>query len=138
MLKSKKAQGWGIDLMIAVVIFSIGLTVFFIYSLNSPGEGKENIELLFYDGEIIANTLLSPGYPKGWDEENVINIGITTNGKINETKLERFYNLAEDNYEKTKLLFNTKYDYYFFISESIIINGGSIEGIGKPGIFVYD
>ena len=32
---SKKGQGWGMDLIIAVSIFTMGLVAFYVYSLNN-------------------------------------------------------------------------------------------------------
>jgi len=133
-MKNKKAQGWGMDLMIALSIFLIGVVIFYIYSLNNPNEAKENIEDLFHDGESLTNILLSEGFPNSWNSTNVVRIGIFSNDKINDTKLERFYDLSQTEYEKTKALFNTRYDYYFFLDENMIINSVPVEGIGKPGV----
>jgi hypothetical protein len=133
-LKEKKSQAWSIDLMVAIAIFSIGIVVFYAYSINGPGESEENMQNLFYDGEIITNTILSEGYPINWNETNVDKIGLLTDNKINKTKLEYFYDLTQKDYEKTKLIFNTKYNYYLFFDKNITINSNSIEGIGKPGI----
>ena len=132
-LKRKKSQAWGADLMVAFVIFSIGIFVFFLYSINAPTEAEENIDALFYEGKIIASSILSEGYPADWNSENVVTAGILTDNKINETKVERFYNLAQADYAKTKRIFNTKYDYYFFLDRNMVISSGEIEGIGKPG-----
>lgn len=132
MIKQEKAQAWGIDLMIAVVIFSVGISVFYIYSLNS--ENQENIaKKLNYDGEMIIESLFSSGFPQNWNSGNVVKIGIVDNGKINQTKLELFYLLAKENYPRTKILFNTKYDYLFFLSANLTISGQEVEAIGKPG-----
>jgi len=136
-IKNKKAQGWGMDLIIAVTIFTFGLIAFFIYSLNSPGEAKEKIEALSYDGRILANIILSEGSPEGWNVDEVIKIGILSDNKINETKLKYFYELTkeEENYEETKELFDITYDYYFYLNELIDINGDAslmLDGIGKP------
>ncbi len=132
-MKNKKAQGWGMDLMVALSIFLIGIVIFYIYSLNNPNEAKENIENLFYDGESLTNILLSKGFPNSWNSTNVVKIGILSDNKINATKLERFYDLSQTEYEKTKALFNTRYDYYFFLDENMTINSVPVEGIGKPG-----
>lgn len=134
MFKYKKAQGWSLDIMIAGSIFIVGLVVFYFYSMNNPGESEETMDNLFYNGEIITESLLSEGYPKNWNINNVVTIGILdSNNKINETKLELFYNLSADDYNKTRRLFNTRYDYYFFLTETMTVNGTNIEGIGKPG-----
>lgn len=133
-ISDTRAQIWGMDLVVAVIIFSIGLTGFYLYSLNEQGSSQEIVELLSYDGRIISEIILSEGYPENWDTSNVVEIGILKNNKIDETKLENFYNLASTNYTRTKHLFNTIYDYYFFLDENMTINSLEVEGIGKPGI----
>lgn len=131
-MKNRKSQAWGIDLITGIIIFSIGILVFLIYSVNHAGEAKENLEPLAYEGEVLFSNILSEGYPEDWNSDNVVKIGILGHNKINETKLERFYALAQDNYNKTKSLFDTRYDYYFSFS-NMDINSTIIEGIGKPG-----
>ncbi len=130
----KKAQMFGTDLMIASIIFFIGIIAFFMYSLNSPNEAQENIDSLIYDGGIIADSILSDGYPQNWNQDNVIKIGILDNNKINQTKLENFYELTINNYDKTKSIFNTKFDYYLFLNNDMVIDSQTISGFGKPGI----
>lgn len=132
-MKLNKAQAWGADLTVALMIFLIGIVLFFFYSINYPNEGEQNLNLLISDGNILADSLLSNGYPEDWNSETVQKIGITNNNKINETKLEKFYNLANSDYTQTKQLFNTKYDYYFFLSEIITLPEGDVQGIGKSG-----
>ena len=131
MKKSKHSQAWGMDLMIASIIFTMGIIVFYFYALNEPSEAEEKIDALFYDGKVIADSILSEGHPKDWNVGNVVAIGILSQNKINETKLERFYDLADDDYNKTKALFNTKYNYYFFLNETMFINGEEKPGIGR-------
>ena len=133
-MTEKTGQIFGLDLMIAMIIFLIGIMAFFLYSINSPSETKESLSSLFYDGDLITDSLLSEGYPQDWNSDDVIKIGISDNKEINQTKLERFYDLAQTNYAKTKSLFNTKYNYYFFLSQTMTINSEQVEGIGKPGV----
>ena len=71
---SQKAQAWGIDLMAAMTIFIVAITVFFVYSLNQSGEARSIIEDLNYDGKIFSNDLTSEGYPDDWVEANVVKI----------------------------------------------------------------
>lgn len=133
---TKKGQVWGMDLIIAVSIFSFALTGFYFYALNEQGSSEETIESLLYYAREISNILLSEGYPEDWNSTNVIEMGILTDKKINKTKLEKFYNLTqtESGYAKTKSLFNTAHDYYFFLEEDLIFGAVTVEGIGKPGI----
>jgi hypothetical protein len=129
----KIGQVWSIDIIIAFTVFLIAILIFFIYSVNYSGEVEDTFKKLSYDGEIIFKNIFSEGYPEDWNSSNVVNIGIFSKNKINETKLERFYNLAENNYSITKDIFKTNYDYYFFLELNITINSLEIEGIGKPG-----
>ncbi len=131
---NKKAQAGGIDLMIAMIIFSIGIIVFLIYSVNYSKNLKENYETLAYEGKIVSNIILSEGYPTEWNSENVVRIGILTENKIDQRKLEEFYNLVQTNYTRTKRLLNTRYDYYFLVNRKIIIGSEEIEGFGKPDV----
>jgi hypothetical protein len=128
----KRAQSWGLDLMIGMTIFSLGIFSFYIYSLNYSSEGEEALRWMLYDGNMISNVILSEGYPADWNSSSVVKIGILSEGKINETKLERFYSLALENYSETKPLFNTKYDYFFFLDENFTIGSSQVNGIGKP------
>ena len=132
MKTNRRGQAWSIDLIVGLMIFSITILIFFIYSVNYSGEAKENFQGLSQEGDIIFNNILSEGYPLDWDETNVVKIGILDHNKINETKLERFYNYANDNYAETKIKFNTRYDYYFTFN-NMTINSVSVNGTGKPG-----
>ena len=128
-----KGQAWGMDLMIATMIFSLALVSFYLYSFN-VGDFENDLESLSFDGRIITNTLLSSGSPEDWTEFNVVELGILTDDEINETKLWRFYNFSRDNYTQTKSVFNTVNDYYFFFESNMTFGTVEVEGIGKPGI----
>jgi hypothetical protein len=130
-----KGQIWSLDLMAGIALFLVGILIFFIYTLNQPSQAKETLELLTYDGKIIADNLLSEGYPSNWTPSTAITIGITSSSKINQTKLETLYQMiyTDNDYTRTKNLFNTEYEYYFFLEENMTAGGNSIEGIGKPG-----
>ncbi len=121
------------DLVIATFIFSIALTFFYFYTLNDRNSPKETIESLALQGKSISDSLLSAGFPEDWTESNVVEIGIETSGKINETKLEQFYNLTQNDYEKTKRLFNIKSDYIVFFDKEIDFGFVKADSIGKPG-----
>ncbi len=135
MRTKKRAQIWGFDILAGMALFLIGIIVFFVYSLNQPGEAQDNFELLSYDGKIIADNLMSPGYPLEWNSSNVVTLGISSEDKINETKLQKLHEIiyTENNYTITKNIFNTQYEYYFFLEQNMTINSIEVEGIGKPG-----
>jgi len=129
----KRAQVWGMDLVVAVAIFSVSLTIFYFYALNGTSEGIETIELLSYEGRQISSSLLSEGYPEQWNQGNVIEIGLTTSGKLNETKLEAFYEMTQSDYNQTKSLLKTTYDFYFFLERNLTLGNVTVRGIGKSG-----
>jgi len=132
-MTSKKAQAWGFDLLIALIIFTLGIIAFYLYALNMPNEAESIMETMNYQGNAISNSILSEGYPLNWNQDDVTNIGILSNNKINQTKLERFFSLSSANYVRSKSLFNTRYEYYVSLSENFTINGSEVEGIGnKP------
>lgn len=128
-IHNKKAQTWGIDLVIAMTIFSIAIIIFFLYSINFAGYETTEFKSLDYDAEIIADSILSSGSPENWTTNNVIIPGILSNNKINQTKLNNLKTLTstQQGYQSIKLKFSTKYDFYFFL------NNAPDEGAGKPG-----
>ena len=116
--KLKKAQAWGFDLMIATIIFTAAILTFYLYTLNIPTETQEIIDSLALDSNIITSIVLSDGFPSDWNSTNVIAPGILTNNQINQTKLEKFHTLTLTDYQKTKSMFNTKYDYLFTFEDT--------------------
>ena len=133
-IKAKNSQIWGMDMIIALVIFLFGIITFYLYTINFSNEAGENLDLLFYDGNVIANVLLSEGTPAGWNENNVTSFGLTDQNKINETKLQRFYNIVNSDYNESKKLMNTKFDFYVYFAGQMNINGSMIDGIGKKNV----
>lgn len=131
----KKAQAWGFDAMVASLIFISGIVAIYIYAINYPKESQETLDKFFTEGEFATEMLLSEGLPANWDENNVIRLGITTDKKINETKLERFYNLANNQipqgYAKAKSLLNLRHNFFMNFSQQITINGNNIVGLGQ-------
>lgn len=127
----KKAQAWGIDLMIAMTIFSVAFLIIFIFSINISVQEPKTLDSMKQEGNNIMNSILSEGSPISWNTQNVKKIGIlNVDNKINQTKLESFYNLSQNNYSLTRKLFNTKFDYALFF-DNLTISGIEIESIGK-------
>ncbi|MCD4771194.1 hypothetical protein K8R30_02125 [archaeon] len=130
-----RAQIWSFDLLAGMTLFLVGIVIFFVYSLNQPGQTQDTFELLSYEGNIVANNLMASGYPEKWNLTNVVTIGITDGNIINQTKLEQLYEMiyVQNNYTLTKHLLNTQYEYYFFLDENMTVNSTQVLGIGKPG-----
>lgn len=127
---NKKAQAWGFDIIVAVGIFVIGLITFFLYTINYPTGEQEKVDELLYEGNVIADNLISEGYPDNWTTSIVSKIGLLTDNKISQEKLESFNQLSLSNYGRTKTMLGTKYNYFVNFSTPIQISGNNIEGIG--------
>jgi len=131
-MRKKRGQAWGFDLMIATIIFISGIVAFYLYSLNYQTEAQETLDALFYEGNAIAQDILSEGFPTNWNINTVQKIGLKNEGKINATKLEYFYNLSVQDYQRTKILLDAKNNYYMNFSNGMVIGQQAIEGIGLP------
>ncbi len=126
----KKGQGWSFDVIVGSVIFMMGFFIFFLYSINFSQDNEGAVESLAYQGSLVADDLLSEGFPTDWTQSNVQKIGIVTDGKIDMLKLENFLSLVDSNYESTKVIFGITKDYYVVFSQPITLDGQDIYGIG--------
>ncbi len=114
--KNKKAQVWGMDLVIASIIFAIGIIILYAYIINYTSQTRNSLDELFYEGNLASQLILS----------NTDN-GILTNDKINQTKLNGFDNLS---YQIKKSQTGVTKDFYFTF-KNLEINGTPKNYIGK-------
>ncbi len=127
----KRGQAWGLDATVAAMIFITSVVVFYLYVINyKTSEGNE-IEMTRFEAEIVASSFFSEGTPLDWDENTVSRLGVLSGGKIDELKMARFYNLTLEDYERTKRLFGTRYDYGLTFSEPITIESQAVTEIGQ-------
>jgi len=115
---SKKAQTWGLDALVATVIFSIAMLLFFFYTVNFNDEAGNKIDSLQQEANSIFGVILSEGSPVNWNNQNVISPGILNDGRVNDTKLESLYVFSQGNYSRLKNFLNTNKDFYFFSDAS--------------------
>ena len=117
---SKRSQAWGIDITVALVIFIAGLVGIYLYSINLSAEAQETLNLLSYDGNLIASTLLQEGTPSDWHLSltpgEVIIPGLITEGKINSNKLSNFSNLIDTSPSLIQAKLNTRYNFCITIN----------------------
>lgn len=75
------------------------------------------MEDIISDAKTVASTLTSKGYPDNWNSNNVVRVGFTdNNNRIDNAKFSEF---NEINYNKSKKLLGTIYDYFlYFVNES--------------------
>ncbi len=133
-MERKKAQAWGFDLVVGMVIFIIGILSFYLYTTNiSAGEG-EIIQRLQQNGELVADSLMSEGSPADWDETNVVRIGLLSGNRLNQTKLDSFRNLANADYNYTKILFRINNEYFIYLDEDPA-NGIGLDGASATNLY---
>ena len=120
-----KAQMWFMDFVIGIVIFSLMLVSYYVYTTNISKEDTAALDDLTSDSKTVASSLTSPGFPDNWDSNTATRIGFTDNhNRIDNAKFSEF---AEINYNKSKKLLGTVYDYFlFFVNESMDVQ--NIEG----------
>ena len=114
-VKNKRAQSWGFDLIIASVIFIIGFIFIFVYLINYSPSANKDLNELFSQAGALSGLVLSEGAG-----------GIISEGVINQTKAEEFYNL---DYSSTKLSYGVYDDYYIEIP-GFKIGGNEVGYIG--------
>lgn len=128
MLKKIKSQVSFTDFIISVLVLGVVITLYFHYTIDFLGEKAVKIDDLLIDTKTISSSLSSPGNPKNWDIASVENIGFTEGGsRLNGGKVKKFGNM---DYEKSKKLLGTKYEYFLFFEDS---NGNLINLNGKCG-----
>jgi hypothetical protein len=128
----KKGQIWYFDMMIGVLIFMAALVYYFQADINFM-EDDDILSDLDLEGGFITDALMGSGFPEMWNKASVLEIGITDDDRINETKLAYF---TELDYNQTRSLLRTKYEYYLFFESSsgpLPLNS-THEGKGKPGV----
>ena len=130
--KNFKAQFWSFDVIFAIVIFTVSLTIlaYTWFNINSElalayGNGGTIMEL---QAQTLAHTLLSTGYPSNWQSLvnttntatwNGTSVGLVNNPgstAIAQNKLYAFMAMENYSYEATKQELGIGYAYFIVIS----------------------
>jgi len=119
--KNRKAQIWSLDLVIAVVIFLVGIMILFYYAINYSSQSKNQLDELFYRANLASELILSEEFP-----------GILSHGIVNQTKLNFFNNLSDT--EKRRFL-GINNNFYFRMDNYDgyvgIINASEVDSLVK-------
>jgi hypothetical protein len=110
---NKKSQVWTIEYILSFIVFIaiILLSVKMIFGVYA----NDALQNLQKESEFVSQYMLSEGYPDNWDNDTLIRVGLTTNDRLNDTKLLSFYSL---NYSRTKDLMGIKSNYFAYFSNS--------------------
>lgn len=111
-MRNRKAQMWISDFIIGFLIFTSGMILASRMIFNSMQDN--DFAEVRMGAETMSEYFLSEGVPSYWTNETVVRIGLTTDNRLNLTKLLYFYNMS---YEDTRTYLSTKYDYIVFFKK---------------------
>ena len=114
-INDKKAQAWSLDLVIAGVIFLAGVITLYIYAINYSSQSQSQLEELFFEADVAAELTLSGS-----------NLGILSENKVNQTKLESF----NSNYPAKKATMGLRHDFYFTLG-NLTLGGAPAAYVGQ-------
>jgi hypothetical protein len=69
---------------------------------------------MLMSAKTVSNNLMSGGYPDDWNQTDAEIIGLVDDKRINQSKIERFYNTSHDS---AKLKFGISENYYFYLQD---------------------
>ena len=117
----KKSQTWSLDIIIAVSVFLIAFTLF--YMLISQKPADEVVTVLTEESQVVVKSLESEQQETSFIKGN----------ELDEDALEEFKDL---DYEKTKAALGIKSDYciHFEDEEGNIINVSGMLSVGSPNL----
>lgn len=159
--KKFRLQFWSMDIVFAIVIFGIVLTIilFIWFSVNtnlSSSYSNTNI-VLQMQNHMLSQSLLTPGVPNNWPSFinttnaltwNGMTIGLAYSQRNINFSVSKIYTLmamANYNYSYTKQIFGLSYNYYIVITGSSMnvsigenpqTNGATTVNIEKTNIFI--
>ncbi|MEK6917711.1 MAG: hypothetical protein AABW51_02075 [Nanoarchaeota archaeon] len=115
--KNKLGQVWSLDIIIAGIIITTGIIILYIYAINYTNQSQENLDYLFYEGNLASQLILSEESFGVFDET----------GQINQSKLDDYYY----NYDSKKNVLGITKDFYFELDNITEANGTTVSYIGK-------
>jgi len=112
-----KAQVFSIDFLVATSIFLLVLTVIMIYwsYTNMQIEETKTINEMVDKAYTISQVWFREGTPEYWDSANVRELGLLSNHKINETKMDEMKKLG---YGRVKgIIGASPYEFRFLVTK---------------------
>lgn len=112
-MSKRNAQVWFLDFMVGLMIFMIVVFIYYNYQNNLTGDVEAVWDEMIIDSKAISSSLMSQGYPQDWNETTVERIGLLNGSyRLSQERLEAF---AAMPYNLTTSLFNTRFEFYFFL-----------------------
>lgn len=134
MIRNKRAQAWYIDFIIAIVIFFVALTTYFIYLPNISNQELTDLNEVYLDARIAVNSLMTSGLPTNWENSSIIKIGLVDDGyELNENKVARFRNI-DYNRAKNLLGIRSEFAVFFLNNMGSLMNINEIYFVGNQQV----
>ncbi|MBI3034156.1 hypothetical protein HYY72_03270 [Candidatus Woesearchaeota archaeon] len=116
------------DLIIGVIIFTAVLVIYMRVSSNFSDKDERLLQELKADSAFISQSLVSEGYPSGWNSSNVQKIGLTDGNYI--LNLSKVSEASRINYTDMKALMGTRNEFIALFEDS----NGNVLNLGVCGI----
>jgi hypothetical protein len=131
---NRKSQVWYIDFIVAIMIFVVGLTIYYTYVNNLNNIRETDLNEMIADAKAISFSLTSAGFPEAWNTTEVERIGLTNNDhRIDDIKFQQLNNLS---YNIARLKLGTRFNYFIFFEDKkkCLINITNDYGIGNDAV----
>ncbi len=118
-----KGQYFSFDAVVATVIMAIAMTSLAAYWSGTRSVVDSRASPLYEDALRIADSLLSPGVPAGWERgpvEEVQQFGLANDfgNTLNTSKIDSFNSDARDHYNETGRIMRATADYFVWIEQT--------------------
>jgi hypothetical protein len=121
-----------------MVVLSLLFVLFITFYPNLSRQDYHSMDVIYLDGRLISESLMSPGYPQDWTVGDVQRIGIMDRERLNTTKLAQFSTVTQTDYSESKRLFGLTADFAVFFTEpdGTVVNISGIHHVGHPDVAV--
>ncbi|MFH1072892.1 MAG: hypothetical protein V1743_05680 [Nanoarchaeota archaeon] len=110
--RKKRGQTFSIDYIIGMLLFIAAFVISIKLIINQfPSNSFERLNKESY---LISEMLISTGYPESWDNNTIIQPGLTTRNKLNMTKLRNLYRM---DFGDSRRYFRTSSNYFITIED---------------------
>ncbi|MCL5428143.1 MAG: hypothetical protein M1321_03095 [Candidatus Marsarchaeota archaeon] len=125
-----KAQFWSFDIMFAIVVFAVSMTILTYVWLTLSSQFSDSytngINLMQAQLQELSSGLMLAGSPSNWN--SLVNLSGTgawanlsvgfggQNGALSYRKILAFYAMSNSDYQESKVPLGVSYDYYILVN----------------------
>jgi len=114
---SRKAQTFSMDFLIASTVFVLAFSILYVYwtyttkQINETRDINDMIDKVY----LISQIWFRKGTPEYWNPSNVIDLGLASDHRFNQTKMDSLTDPLLDYDNVSDLIGVETYDFYFRI-----------------------